>query len=436
MRKKWSVREGSVFKWHLPVALLAGMVLAGCGDSGSGSNTASDGDVETRIVSDGRLAITESEVAGVHVLDLDDDSLLARIDTDFPPSALYASEGKRYAVAIQRMQDVVQFVDGGLWQEDHVDHLHDYEQAPALAGMRLTGIRPTHFEVGDGMAALFMDGNAETGVVAGVVTFDDEAIEKGTPVANLELPLPMHGTAEPRGDFLLTTSRAPTETSTLPDTVELYRQTGDTYELVQRFNTTCPRLHGSFSNENHSAFGCADGVLVITQTGDTFTETKIANPPDMSADARIGTIIGHHDLPVFVGMAGPGGVYEIDPATGSMTMIDWGADRTRIAQAFDHEARHFMLLDDTGTLHLLDVAGNWAVKGSLALDVAAVEGGSRPSLEANPVADQAFVSDPQGRQIVVVDTANAAIERSIAVPFSPGIVRWLGIAGGEAHDHD
>ena len=368
------------------------------------------------------------------MIDLDGHQSLATVATNFVPSALYASPSRRYAVAIQRNDDLVQFIDGGLWQEDHVDHLHDYEADPALAALQVNGIRPTHYEVFDDVAALFMDGNAETSQNAAVVSVTDASIESGQTLATLALPMQMHGTAEPRGQYLLSTWRAPTSVNTLPEMVELYRRDEAGYAFVERFETSCPLLHGSFSNERYSAFGCGDGVLVIEQNGDTFSSFKIANPVGMPEGDRIGTVLGHHELTSFIGLAGDGGVYEIDPVAGTLTMIDWSADRTHVAQTFDHEAANFLVLDDLGMLHVLDARNGWASRGAVAVTGSVSEDHPNASLDAHPAAAQVFVADPQGQRIVVVDTESVAVSDQIPLAFVPGAVRWLGIA--ESHGHD
>lgn len=421
-------------QWSLSAVIVAGLMVAGCGSSDSPSQANSDSDEATHIESDGRLAIAQASQSGVHVLNLDEKQMLATIPTDFVPSALYASPDKRYAVAIQRTENLVQFIDGGLFQEDHVDHLHDYAQAPALAGMRLTGIRPTHYEVAEGQAALFMDGDAESGSTAAVVTFSDESVEKGEPDASLPLPMQMHGTAEPRGAYLLTTWRAPANTDTLPELVELYKQEGNSFQFVQRFDIPCPRLHGSYSSEDYSVFGCQDGVLVIKQVGDDFIATKIDNLPSMPDGARVGTVLGHHESPVFVGLLANNAMVEIDPQAGTMTSIEWPSTGGRITAAFDHSAKNLLLLDDLGSLHALEVAAGWAVKSAIPVTAAIAEDDSRPVLDIHPSADRAFISDPNGKQIIIVDTASVSVLEQLPLDFVPSSVRWLGIS--EDHEHE
>lgn len=286
------------------------------------------------------LALTEAGKAAVHLLDLDKGAVTHSFATADAPSALVTSPGGRYALAVQRQQDRVQVIDGGLWQEDHGDHLHDYRAAPRLTTATLAGPRPTHYEVMDGMAALFMDGMTDAGLPAAVHTLTDASLGKGGAESQFSLPEAVHGTAEPRGrDALLVSARTADAPGTLPNVVDLYQREASGWKMKQRFEPRCPDLHGSYSNATHSVFGCADGVLIIRQNGAQFIASKIANPPGMPANARIGTLTGHPKLATFVGLASPGHVFEVDPAHASITPVAWAQGRTRRAHSFDRAGR-------------------------------------------------------------------------------------------------
>ncbi len=79
---------------------------------------------------DGRL-LSAAGSNQVYVYDIQQQKQLASFDSKLPIQAIYSSPGQRYAVLMQRNDNKVSFVDGGLWQEDHGDHLHDYQQAAA-----------------------------------------------------------------------------------------------------------------------------------------------------------------------------------------------------------------------------------------------------------------------------------------------------------------
>ncbi|MFK7966265.1 MAG: hypothetical protein AB8C46_20060 [Burkholderiaceae bacterium] len=421
--------------------------LAACGGNDS-SSTANDGananpgtedsdhggDGEFHIDTMGRLAIHESGAASVRVLELDNKEMIATIATANPVSALHASPDRRYAVAVQRNQDLVEFIDGGIWQEDHGDHLHDYREDPVAMSYRLEGVRPTHYESHDELAAIFNDGLADTNTNATVTVISDVGIATDRTEATLDLPMQMHGTAEPRGRYLLTTWRAPDNRDTLPEQVELYVYEESGYQLVTRFEETCPRLHGSFANESHTAFGCEDGVLVVSQSGDTFTASKLANPAGLPEDVRIGSVYGHHDSVSFIGFARPGYLFEIDPVANEIHPITWPGQQV-VTTAFANEGKSFLVMDEAGTVHMLDATAGWSVSASVPAASGIPEEGSQPSIEPHGHEPAAYVSDPLGKRIVVLDLASGSASDTIAVEFAPGQVRWLGIAEDE-HDHD
>ncbi|MFN3987557.1 MAG: hypothetical protein ACK4KV_18870 [Rhodocyclaceae bacterium] len=412
----------------LAVSLAAG--LAACGGGSGGDDDHHD---EVRIDTAGRLAIAEAGGSAVHVLDLDSGSVLQSFQTQHPVSALYSSPGSRYALAIQRVQDLVQFVDGGLWQEDHVDHLHDYQQPPRLLGFSLAGPRPTHYEVHGVKAALFMDGHADSGRNAEVLVFGDDDIGAARIDARLALSLPMHGTAELRGQYMLSTYREPQAASTLPEQVELYRREGSGYAFVQRFAEPCPGLHGSIVSGAYTLFGCTDGVLVVEQQGDAFSARKLANPSALPEGGRIGSFVGAEGRANVVGIAGSR-LFDIDPAAGTLTPIAWSEERTRRAQTFDGDGRHLLVLDDTGTVHLLDAEAGWQSRAALPAVSAMPSASPFPAIVASKARDRVYVADPAGHRIVVIDPARAVLDTPIGVSVSPTTLAWLGIAG-HAHDH-
>ncbi len=51
-----------------------------------------------------------------------------------------------------------------------------------------------------------------------------------------------------------------------------------------------------------------------------------------------------------------------------------------------------------------------------------------PSIAASGAADKAFVTDPAGRSIAVIDLEKGQLGERIALDFSPTGIAWLGIA--------
>lgn len=418
---------------HALTASLLALLLSGC--NSSGNKLDDDHDHGEAIDSIGRLTISAAGSRQLRVLSLDDNSELARFTLANPVSALSTSPGLRYVLAVQRTADQVNFVDGGLYQEDHGDHLHDYAQAPTLLNYRLSSVRPTHYEHHDGLAALFSDGLADPYATASVALLSDASIAASRHEASLDLPRNMHGTAEPRGDYLLATYRSAEATdTTLPSQVELYQRNGDSYSFIERFNEPCPNLHGSYSSHNFSLFGCIDGVLVVEQDGDNFVANKIVNPDSLTAPARIGTLIGNSEQDRFIGIAGDR-LFAIDPAAATISEIDWrdGGEVTRIAHGYSPHGEHLLLLDSSGQLHLLDAAGDYSLLAALDLAITP-DSNNLPQIVFNQHAELAYISDPAAQKIHVIDL-EAATASAIELDFTPSKLAWSGIAEHGVHDH-
>lgn len=426
---------GSHLYWRgktLALACLMAGILGGCNsETQQGATTPGDTGVKpdetVAIDTAGRLAISENGSTALRVYDLDNGAVLQTHTLAHAPNALYASPGRRYALAVQRLQDQIQLIDGGIWQENHVDHLHDYRESSRLLSFQLNGVRPTHYEIHDQLAAVFMDGLATSNAPASVQMISDAGILASRTEANLSLAAPMHGTAEPRGDYLLATHRTEDATGTLPNRVELYRRQGAGYQFVQRFDAPCPDLHGSYSNARHSVFGCSDGVLAVEQNGDQFSARKLANPAGLATGVRIGTLTGHKSHRGFLGIAAPGHLFDVDPAANQIRPIAWAEGRTQRGVQFDRRGRTLMVLDDLGSLHLLDAGAGWAKRGALPVVAAMPTESPFPSITANLARDLAYVADPAGRQLTVVDPQRAAIHARLALNFAPMGLTWLGI---------
>ena len=87
----------------------------------------------------GRLAVMSFESNTMSVLNIDDGNLLDNFTMQYAGIRLAASADSRYAVLSARDFDSVEFLDGGLWREDHIDHLHDSQQAPSMSDFVLSG---------------------------------------------------------------------------------------------------------------------------------------------------------------------------------------------------------------------------------------------------------------------------------------------------------
>ncbi|MFM2449070.1 MAG: hypothetical protein RIS44_1520 [Pseudomonadota bacterium] len=423
----------------LLTTLAAAALLVACGGGGDDA----DHDSAVSIDTSGRLALTESKGKTLRIHDLDSNTVQATHALDNEPSGLYASPGGRYAVAVQRTQDLVQFVDGGVWQEDHVDHLHDYKEASKLVAFKLTGSKPTHYDVQEGkQAAFFMDGDGAANPVqnAGVRLITESSIASGQVVASLNLSFPIHGLGEPVDNKLLTVSRAADAPDTLPTHLNLYQRSGSGYTLDRQLTTRCDGMHGSYSSGSYTVAGCLDGVLLVKHTSSTaVTDQKVTTP------LRVGTLAGHPKVPgQFIGIASEGVApapvttrfYAINGDAASATELTptgwttgWTTGTVRRAHGFDRSGTRFYILDNAGTLIVFQRQGNaWVNAARISGAVPVMPTAAPwPVITANGARDEIYITDPAGQKLVVLNSSTNAITARRDLGYVPSNAVWLGI---------
>ncbi len=377
--------------------------------------------------SSGRLAFAGADGdPQLSVLDLDSRTT-TQIALANAPTAVYASPERRYAVVVQADADQVNFVDGGVYaHEDHVD-----VETPTLLDFSLSGARPAHYQAHEEQAALFFDGR--DAVPAQFALLTDAGIGNAGVVATASLPATVHGLAEPRDGYVLAVDYSLEEAgaATPRNAVKKYELHGDHFHDEGRLATPCENIHGAGTNEDFVAFGCQDGILLVEQDGDVFTDSKIATPQ------RISQVAGHHEVPLLAGFAGAADgdtLYVIDPVAGTATASDWkqGAAVNRRQHGFDAHGEHLLILDSAGTLHVLEAgAEGFEPRGTVA-----VYSGDQATarLTTSPLADIAYVTDPAGKSIAVIDLELLEEVDRIDLDFAPIGIAWLGVAE-DTHAH-
>lgn len=427
----------------------------------------SETEKEHGVTGPGRLLVVNADALTANFYDLSDGDVVTSISLDALPSAVYATGGFRYAALIERNADTVGFIDGGLWQEAHEDHFDLVASLPSLLNVSVLGSRPTHFVTHEGQVALFLDGNAEAGTNAGVRVFNDHMLEDGDSPWVLDYSMPMHGVAEPRGDYLLATIRRDDSLSTsqnfvLPDQVGVFHLHDGAYELESTFEETCPDLHGAAQNETHIIFGCSDGVLVIADNGGgAFSAAKLANPAVMADGLRVGSVWGHHESSQFIGQASSREsdtvqLFVIDPEENEFELLDWQPqDNAKpIARDFAYEAEQFIILDSLGYLtsiepHVEGEHTHWEYASRLDItdaDITTMPEGASFSMTFAQNSHTVYISDPIEQHVLSVDLEQMQVTGDIELDYIPSKTTWLGIVGGdveggdigniESHEHD
>lgn len=421
------------------VMACATTVLVGCGDSETTivelEPTPVDDGANHPVaeLGKGRLAIAAVDEAVVHIFDLEDNSLIDSLTLTNPAEYLYASPENRYAVAVQRSFDTVEFIDGGVWQELHGDHYDQHADGPGLINFSLHDVKPTHYVPRGDKAAVFFDGNKETGANASLGLLSDESVGEEKLIAQHHFDTYMHGTAEIRGEFVLTTLRDNESESSLPEQVALFEVHDDHFHQEQIFETTCPALHGSFQTEKYIAFACGDGVLAIEQQGSVFNPQKIVNPVDMPEGVRIGSLKGSSESNVMIG-ASRAGFFLVDLAGQTITPFSWQQEESLVSvtYGFDGHNEHMLILDNKGHLNMFAAENNWALDKRIAVFDALAED-AKPTIIASKAHEFIYIINEQ--EVTTIDLHEGTVVGHFDLNFVPGKAAWLGIAGEEAHEH-
>ncbi|MEX1221367.1 MAG: 5-methyltetrahydrofolate--homocysteine methyltransferase [Idiomarina sp.] len=457
-----------IFKFKLLCVALGGLLLTGCGDAETtiveqdpievpdDGHDHGDDHGGDHAAASGRLAVMDSVTNQTMIFDLEEGALLDTFSLLYEGSRLSASADYRYVVITNRNEGRVGFIDGGLWQEDHGDHAHPYNEQPMMSDYELFEEQPTHLVGYQGQLAIFYDGNAELGLPASVqVITDNDIANEATDVPTLMYSNNMHGVALARGDYLFSTIRrtdieSSSNSKTLPDQVGVYHLHDTEYELEHTLETLCPDLHGAAQNHDYVAFGCSDGVMIAHQHEADFESVKIDNIDGLNG-LRVGSLYGHKDSETFIGVASAHGHGEailvaIDPQGNNMELIDWGntANASPLSYAFSNHGEHFLILDDQGFLNILHAHAegdhvHWEVMSRLDIteeNVADMPEGASFSMTVAQNGHYAFIADPIAQHVLTVNLEEAAIEGDMELEFVPGSLVWLGIEGEEnAHEH-
>ncbi|MFA3791115.1 5-methyltetrahydrofolate--homocysteine methyltransferase [Aliiglaciecola sp. SL4] len=456
----------STRKLSFLAASIGALMLTGCGDAETTILEKESIEVDDSIEDDhdhsddqyliesmGRLAVLTADSSAA-IYDLDDGDELDTFSLTYASSTLTSSADYRYAVIASRSDDYVGFIDSGMWREDHGEHLHDYEQAPAMSDYEITGSLPTHIIKHDGQMAIFFDGDAESNTPASVkVATDTDISGENSDLPTLNYSVNMHGAVEPKGEYLLSTFRRDDAESTsvakvLPDQVALYHLHDGEYEQELVLDVLCPDLHGSAINESHAVFGCGDGVLTAHEHEGDYEAEKITNI-DVLDGLRIGTIYGHEENDTFIGIAaghngGESILIKIAPEDSEMEALEWQpeSDASPVAYGFSYEGDMFLVLDSQGYLNILsahdhDGETHWELEQSFDItdeDVANMPEGMSFSMAVAQNGNYVYVSDPIAEHVLQIDLETIEVVSDIELGFAAASISWLGIAE-EAHDH-
>jgi hypothetical protein len=303
-----------------------------------------------------------------------------------------------------------------------------------LSSFSIQGVKPAHFVPRGEQAALFFDGSADSADNASLHLLSDESIAAEKIIAHYDFDTYMHGTAEIRGEFVLTTLRQADAEGTLPSQVAVFELHEDHFHQEQVFDVTCPELHGSFQNEHHIMFACEDGILNIEQEGSTFTASKIAYPTEVPESDRIYTIKGSEHSHTMLGLT-PRGIFIIDPEANTISHFERNAEENAYfpRYAFDGHHEHLLLLDSNGALNAYSAEHDWALEQTIPVFETLADD-VRPLIISSKAHELVYIIHEQ--EVTIVDLHEGEVTGHFDLAFVPGKAAWLGVgAAEEEHVH-
>ncbi|MCF6098724.1 zinc metallochaperone AztD [Mesorhizobium muleiense] len=371
-----------------------------------------------------RLFISDHADPKVTVVDAIDGEKLDTFEIKGPAS-LHRSESGRTVFAVQGSAGVVAGIASGISFEDHGEHGDIDVEAPKLAGVEITGKKPSHFVEHDGDFAVFFDGEGVARIIS------EKSVLEGKPdFRQVKTDAPQHGVAVAYGSHVLLSEPNREKPDELPVGISVADKAGAPIDGVH----ACPDLHGEASSGNILAFACATGLLVVSH-GDGSPAIRHLPYADSLPDGKTTTLIGGRGLQYFLGNYGADKVVLIDPTIESDAFRLINLPTRSVHFAIDPvRAKFAYVFTEDGQLHQLDV-----VKGEIAnslklTDPYSMDGHwSDPRPRVAVAGDKIVVTDPLQGVLHVVDATSFEKTGDIAVEGKPFNIVSVG-GSGQTHE--
>jgi hypothetical protein len=416
---RWYTRSRSATRSRALVSTVALVLLGACGDDEPTAVAATAPATEFR-----RLVVSDT----APFARIFDAATGARVDSmgGLPSriTYLYTAKG-RIAFAHFQTRNQVSFIDGGVFEQNG----RGAKQAPRIIGS-FADQTPIHGNYNGDMVSVHFDGSgnvrfwSEQGVAAGntqpVLTVRTGNAHHGAGMATFD------------GGFVSASIQDPAN-PVLPNGVVVYNRQGA--ELAR--NTSCPGLHGLAGNNAGKLYGCADGALFVSISGNAPAFAKFTHASDPRFG--VGTVWardGQSNFLVRMSIRGQPvsaatrtlGVAQV--STRSMLPISLpGSDLDWTAE-LDYTGRHALVLGRTGNLYVVDMATR-QVTGTIAGLVPPMPTSGTVLTPFFTFAEGvAYVTSPiQGRVYEITIAANgvASITRTMNVGGTPERIVVLGV---------
>ncbi|WP_423736575.1 YncE family protein [Chitinophaga caseinilytica] len=394
-------------------AIFAGLFLAACRKNDKPAVPEEPSKPEATFL---RLIVSDVDQARISVIDPLKKTAVNYPVTSAQPS-LYATSTGQFATIISRAAGKVEFFNTGV--EKHGGHLHIHKAE--MSPVKFSEAGPTHFFGHAGLNAVFNDGTGSLSL------FKDGDLD-GDGGTVLPVAQPHHGAMVIFDDFTIAvTQKDGSVSGTLPEKVKIIDRFGKT---LHETKIATKGIHGDAGNGKLAAFGSADGILIVSQTG----EQSLIPYPSSFGTAWIGTVLGNKALPHFFGYVSLG-LFKIDPASKQITEVL--KNNNNIHQyLLDSDGKNLYVLLTDGTLKIFD-AVTTQLKKEGKITTAIPAGATAAQKPYFAVSRRAlYITDQAAGAIRMLDLATLQQTASIPVGGKPFKLIVAGDQEGlEAGDH-
>ncbi|MBO9038591.1 ABC transporter [Curtobacterium flaccumfaciens] len=293
--------------------------------------------------------------------------------------------------------DRTTIVDGGSWTVDHGDHTHYYAAEPRVVGT-IDGGGRVAVHSSETMTTITWPDRAEAVVLDRETLGQGEVDETARIDASVLLPM---------GEQLVAADG---------DTVRVLGTDGEAIDGADTAQT-CTDPAGGIVTRAGAVVGCADGAVVVDDTG----EPSFVDLPDGAE--RPTAFAARAGRPTVAGLAGDTGFWLLDVREGSWRLVPTERPLRAVA-AVDDEDEHVVGVDDSGR-----VVAVTASTGTVATTEPLLEAGPddpAPLLQLD--AQRAYLADPADGTAHEIDFADdARVARTIELPVAPVAFAEVGL---------
>ncbi|ENN9981200.1 hypothetical protein ACAS46_002865 [Vibrio vulnificus] len=418
---------------YTALSLAVMLTLSGCSEGENKADHHNHQDSEHSPSAMSRLVVTEQGSTNLYVLEGKNWAPLEQFNLQNTPSGLKTSPDGRYALALQRNQNLVEVLDSGIEAEAHGDHFHLHVERPQLLTTQYQGIKPTHYDLSDDTTALFFDGDSNSGENAEFRVLNDASIANGTALAHYTFGYAVHGTAQLFGEHAFTGIVDNAANPALPNKVVALERHGDHFHELSTSTDACPALHGSAQSKTQVAFACSDGVIVVDTPNATPQFTKLANPAGLDTGSRFGTVVGFDAADKLLFLTRQAQAFYL--AQGELKEVNWKSSPEEGVLAHYAANDALVVVSSNGTLKVFNAAANFIQSHNINLweMPPALAEGQKIQLTEDKRTGHLIVSDPANNQLLEIDLVKEEV-RQHPLDFVPHLLTWVGTVEQE-HQH-